>query len=148
MSVAPKLYAVTDDPALAAVLEQLLAREGWKGEELARRSGLSAKTISRILNGHTTEPKRPTIVALAAAFDVDEAIFTGPRPERQQTQLDQIEASLRRIEAALATGPAADADRGELDDAPRQLRALAQRLQDQIPPSSHPERDAAQGTDG
>jgi|HubBroStandDraft_6_1064221.scaffolds.fasta_scaffold17260_5 transcriptional regulator with XRE-family HTH domain len=143
MSVAPMLYEVTETPALAAVLKDLLTQEGWGAEELARRSGLAAKTVSRLLNGRTTEPKRATVAALAAALNVDESALVGPRPERQQTQLDRIEGMLRELLQAVepASGEGAR-------DAGAGLREFADWTQRELDRDrEHPEEpDASEGS--
>jgi transcriptional regulator with XRE-family HTH domain len=97
---------------LAEVVGNLASTKGWSNEELARQAGLSTKTISRVLSGKTAEPRRPTIQALAAALDVDEAVLApraaySPNP----TQLDRIERMLTELLAVVApTRPEGAAD--------------------------------------
>ena len=49
---------------------------GWSQEELAERTGLSARTIQRIENG--ARPSAATARLLAAAFEVEVADVLAP----------------------------------------------------------------------
>jgi transcriptional regulator with XRE-family HTH domain len=86
---------------LARRVAELQSQKGWTNEQLAYRSGLSVKTISRVLNGHR-DSRGATVRALADAFDVPEGELRGvttiaPATNRDPDQLDRIEAKLDRV---------------------------------------------------
>jgi transcriptional regulator with XRE-family HTH domain len=94
---------------LATEIRRRRTYKGWTEALLATESGVSIETISRLENEKTENPRDHTIRSLAKAFGITSEELAGPRlsPEDMdkaaQTQLDRIEASLGRIEAALAT---------------------------------------------
>lgn len=68
-------------PTIGAVLRGLMAsRNIHSAGELARRSGVSQPTISRILNGKTVDPERDTADTLAAFFRVSVPQLVGDLP--------------------------------------------------------------------
>ncbi len=54
-------------------LTQARKRKVWSQEELAVAAGVPVVTISRIENGHTTEPRPSTLRKLANALSVEPA---------------------------------------------------------------------------
>lgn len=84
--------------ALAENVRANRERLGWGQPELARASGVSIGTISRIENGKH-EGRNHTIRQLADAFDVrfDELLPAMPQPAEHDSQLDRIEAKLDRL---------------------------------------------------
>ena len=56
--------------SFAAELPRLMAARGVSQSELARRSGVTRQTVSRIVQGHTT-PGAATVRVLAAALGVN-----------------------------------------------------------------------------
>lgn len=70
---------MTIEPTAATRLRQLRGQRGWSKARLAKESGVSARTISRIENGEYS-PHRVTIERLAKAVDVDPGVLTGERP--------------------------------------------------------------------
>lgn len=64
---------------IARRVAHLRDAKGWTNEKLAYESGLSVKTISRVVNARH-EPRGDTVRALATVFDVSEADIRGPMP--------------------------------------------------------------------
>jgi transcriptional regulator with XRE-family HTH domain len=58
-----------DQPDLAANLRRLMARDGVSFDDLVRRSGVDARTVSGLLNGRQ-QPQSRTLHRLAAALGV------------------------------------------------------------------------------
>ncbi len=88
---------------LAKKVKDLRIYKGWTEAILARESGVSIETISRLENAKTENPRDHTISSLAAAFAMTSDELAGPRlsPEDMdrvtQTQLDRIEAKLNTL---------------------------------------------------
>lgn len=85
-------------------LAQLRDAKGWSQEDLARKTELSVKTISRFENGRH-DGRRDTVRRLVDALEIDEVDLIGPPPDplglNQPTQLDRIEAKLDELLARL-----------------------------------------------
>ncbi|GLY96564.1 helix-turn-helix domain-containing protein [Actinoplanes sp. NBRC 103695] len=76
---------------LAALLDNRLARDGLKLREAAREAGVSAATLSRVLNGKV--PDTATFAALVRWLGVSADLFIDR--ERQVSGAEAIEAHLR-----------------------------------------------------
>lgn len=89
-------------------LAQLRDAKGWSQEDLARKTTLSVKTISRFENGRH-DGRRDTVRRIVDALEIDEADLIGPPPDplglNQPTQLDRIEAKLDDLLARLPATP-------------------------------------------
>lgn len=79
---------------------QLRDAKGWTQDDLARETGLTAKTISRFENGRN-EGRRDTVRRIADALGVDEHELIGTPPDPLglggPSQLDRIEAMLAEL---------------------------------------------------
>ena len=67
-------------------LKELRLRSGLNQARLAKRSGISKDTISRIERGELPGNRRHTLVGLAEAFNVDPGVLTGELPLPPDTQ--------------------------------------------------------------
>ncbi|MEU6131058.1 helix-turn-helix domain-containing protein [Saccharopolyspora sp. NPDC047091] len=73
----------TPHPGFGTVLRRRRARAGLTQEELARRTGISARAIGDMERGRVARPQARTLRSLAAALATDEAELRNllPRPE-------------------------------------------------------------------
>lgn len=71
-------------------LQKLRMDRGWSQEQLAELSGISARTIQRIENGHNAG--LDTLNSLAAAFDTDVATLTASRGENGSSMRGAVDA--------------------------------------------------------
>lgn len=77
-SVAATILLVTQQQrdALAERVRGEMEKRGWNNPKLARETGLSEKTISRVINGRK-DPRLDTIERIAKAFEVSEQELRG-----------------------------------------------------------------------
>jgi SOS-response transcriptional repressor LexA len=68
---------MTKTRSLSAVLSDLMAQHDLNDNELARRSGVSQPTITRIRNGTTLDPEGGTLATLAKFFGITPAQMRG-----------------------------------------------------------------------
>ena len=107
-SVAVSLQEAVEEHRRQTAQRLIAFREArsWSQEDLAYNSKVTIRTISRLENG-TTEARRGTIRALAAALGVNEVDILGTPPAPlglgglevvgRSTQLDRIEALLLEV---------------------------------------------------
>jgi transcriptional regulator with XRE-family HTH domain len=60
---------------LGEFIKRVRLQKGWMVKDLAEKCGLSASQISRIENGHSTEPRLENLRAIARALDVPEEVL-------------------------------------------------------------------------
>lgn len=133
---------------LAKRLKELRRYKGWTEADLWHASGVSIQTISRLENGHTTDPRENTLLSLAKAFKVSRDDLAGPRlspeevDEATQTQLDRIEAAVNEVLSRLRGDDGPPEPPGELG---RRAKAPKPKPQD---PGQSAKRAAADGSQG
>jgi ribulose-bisphosphate carboxylase large chain len=76
---------------IAQILKQIMATKGLNAAELARRSGVSMASLSRLLAGKTA-PSFETMHRLAGALEVDIALFTGATAAKSNPEYDMVQA--------------------------------------------------------
>lgn len=121
-----KFWVAVERQQLQRLAEQVTGRrkeKGWTAEVLAHRSGVSWRTISRIENCESKDPREHTLQALAAAFGVGVEALTGPRL-RLDSPESPFEEVLRKLNEVLSRLPEPDEDRlaveAEEEEAARQ----------------------------
>lgn len=80
-------------------LKTLREERGWSQEELARRSGVSRVTLSRIENDPGYSPRTSTFEKLAAAFDIPYDQFMAEM--RPESGLDRLVHDVRQAEKSI-----------------------------------------------
>jgi transcriptional regulator with XRE-family HTH domain len=81
---------------LAERIEHELQAKSLSREALAHRAGVSEKTVKRLLEQKTDNPRPVTIRRLAEALEVDPTVLRPP-PELEADQLNRIERKLNRL---------------------------------------------------
>ena len=76
------------------LIQKLRLKRGWSQQQLADASGLSARTIQRIENGHPASME--SLKSLAAVFEVD---FSTLNPEQTMTSSTADPAERQEAEA-------------------------------------------------
>ena len=66
-----------DSRTVGEKIRELREAFGWSQEELARRAGVSTRTVLRVENGQTANPSAQTLAQIAAGFGQPPDFFEG-----------------------------------------------------------------------
>ena len=69
--------------------------------QLARRSGLAADTINKIMSGVTQNPAPDTVMRLAEALGCFVSDLTGSPNQEKQVHIDDLHQSIQRLQNRL-----------------------------------------------